>query len=130
MILFFNVFNTHVDYGLNVVVVQGIDDRLALLAVFDQPCIFQNSQLMGNCRHTHAEFFGDVANAHLALKKQIENFDACAVAHDREKFREIEKMLVIGEIYLIYYFVMGLMLATDGRYFMIMLHYMPPWFDS
>ena len=93
MILFFNVFNTHVDYGLNVVVVQGIDDRLALLAVFDQPCIFQNSQLMGNCRHTHAEFFGDVANAHLALKKQIEYLDACAVAHDREKFREIEKML-------------------------------------
>ena len=37
------MLNAHVDYGFDMIIVQGIDNRLALLAVFDESCVFQHS---------------------------------------------------------------------------------------
>ena len=80
------MFNAHVDYGFDVVIVQGIDNGFTLLTIFDKSRVFEDSELVGDCRHTHAQLFGDVADAHFAFEKEIEYFNACAVAHDREKF--------------------------------------------
>ena len=123
------MLNAHINYDFDVVVVQGIDNRLALLAVFDKSSILQYTKLVRYGGHAHTQLFGDVANAQLALKKQIEYFDASAVAHDREKFSQIKEMLVIGQRYLIYYFGVCFILAAHGRDRMIMLHYILCSFD-
>ena len=120
--LFLYMLHTHIDDGFDVVVVQGINDRFALLAVFDQPCVFQHAELVGDCRHTHAQLFGNVANAHLTVKQEIEDLDSSAVAHDREKFGEREEMLVVGQSDLIYDFVVRFVLAADRRVVVCMFH--------
>ena len=124
------MLNAHINYDFDVVVVQGIDNRLALLAVFDKSSVLQYTKLVRYGGHAHTQLFGDVANAQLALKKQIEYFDASAVAHDREKFSQIKEMLVIGQRYLIYYFVVCFMLAAHRCYFVLVFHYMLLCFDN
>ena len=124
------MFDAHVDYGFYMVVVQGIDNRLSLLAIINEPCVFQYAKLMRYCRHAHVKLFGDVANAHLALKKQIEDFDASAVAHYREKFSKIKEMLVVWQGNLIDYFMVCFVLATNRRVFMSMFHYILLYFDN
>ena len=41
------MFNAHVDYSFDVIVVQGLDHGFALLAVFYKTRIFQHAELMG-----------------------------------------------------------------------------------
>ena len=120
------MLNTHVDYGLDVIVVQGIDHRFADFSVFNKSRVFEYAKLVGDCRHTHRKLFRDVANAHFAFKKQIKYLDSCAVAHYREKFCQVEEMLVVGKSDLIDYFVMCLVIVADGGGFVIVLHYTSP----
>lgn len=117
------MLNAHIDYGFDVIVVQGIEYRLANLAVLDQPCVFQYSELVRDCRHTHRKLFGDVANAHLALEKQVEYLYARAVAHNREKFGKIKEMLVVGQGYAVDYISVCFVLAARRRRRVIMIHY-------
>ncbi len=91
------MLDAHVDNGFDVVVIEGIKDGFADLAVFNDTRIFEDAELVGNSGHTHTELFGDVADAALAVKEEVENFDSGAVSDDREKFGEVEEMLVVGE---------------------------------
>ena len=106
------MLNAHIYYGLDVIVVERIENRLALLAVFDKPRVFQHAKLMGDRRHAHTKLFGDVANAHLSLEKKIKDLDARAIAHYREKFGKIEEMLVVGQLYFVDDLVMRLVCVT------------------
>ena len=95
------MLNAHVDNGFDVVVVEGIEDRFADLAVFDDSGIFEDAELVRDGGHAHTELFGDVADTELAVEEEIEYFDSGAVAYHREKFGEVEEVLVVGEADLI-----------------------------
>jgi hypothetical protein len=88
--------NAHVDYSFYVVVVKGVEYRLALLAILDKTRIFEHAELMRYSRHAHRELFGNVAYAHFTLKEKIQYLDARAVADHREKLGKLKEMLVIG----------------------------------
>jgi hypothetical protein len=120
------MLNAHIYYGLDVVIVQGVKDRFTLLTVLDEAGIFEDSELVGYCRHAHIKLFRNVANAHFALEKKVEDLYSCAVAHNREKFGKIEKMLVVGQLDFVQNFVMSLVLATDGSCVVPVFHFMPP----
>jgi hypothetical protein len=93
-------------------VVKRVENRFSAFAEFDQMRVFENSELMGNCRHTHREFFGDVANAHLALKEKVKDLYARAVSHNRKELGKIEKMLIVGQGDLIDNIVMRFVLSA------------------
>jgi len=124
------MFNTHIDDGFYVIVVEGVEDRLALLAVFDETGIFKNAKLVRDRRHTHIKLFRDVANAHLSLEKKVKDLNPSAVAHDREKFGKIEEMLVVGQFNFVEDIVMSLVSGAERYGVVPVFHYMPPCFDN
>ena len=95
------MLDTHVDNGFDVVVVEGIEDGLTDLTVFNDTGIFEDAELVGDSGHAHTELFGDVADTALAVKEEVEYFDSGTVADDREELGKVEEMLVVGELYVI-----------------------------
>jgi len=104
--------NAHVDYSFYVVVVKGVEDRLALLAILDKTRIFEHAELMRYSRHAHRELFGDVAYAHFALKEEIKNLYAGTVSNYGEELCKLKEMLVIRQFYAVDYLVMRLVRYT------------------
>lgn len=124
------MLDAHVYYGFNVVVVKGVEDRFACLAVFDDTGIFQYAKLMRDSRHAHIKLFGDVADAQFTLKEQVKYLYSRTVAHDREKLGKLEEMLVVGELYSVNYLVMRFVLVANGNLLSLIIHFMPPCCDS
>lgn len=119
------MLDAHVDNGFDVVVVEGIEDGFADLAVFNYTRIFEDAKLVGDRGHTHSELFGDVADAALAVKEEVQNFDSSAVSDDREKFGEVEEMLVVGKGDVDGGALVGgvsRLVLTHGQFFLILMH--------
>ena len=128
-----NMLDTHVDNGFNVVVVEGIEDGLTDLTVFNDTRIFEDAELVGDCGHTHTELFGDVADAAFAVKEEVEYFDSGTVSDDRKELGEVEEMLVVGEIDVIDEVLVGRVgrsVLTYGQIFLVVMHFGVLSFDS
>jgi len=91
------MLDAHVDNGFDVVVVEGIEDGLTDLAVFNDTGVFEDTELVWDRGHTHTERLGDIADTALAVKEEVEYFDSGTVADDRKELGEVEEMLVVGE---------------------------------
>jgi len=50
-------------------VIQGIEDRLALLAAFDDPRVSERAQLVGDRRLPHFQEYGQVVHAQFFLQQ-------------------------------------------------------------
>ena len=74
---------------------QGIKDRLALPAVFDQLALLEGPELVGYGRLGHVEELGDVTYAHLGLKQDVQNFDAGGVAKNFKELGQIVENLIV-----------------------------------
>ena len=81
-----------------VAVGQGVVDRFALPAEFDQFAVFQHPELMGYGALGDLHQLGDVADAQLGLEEGVQNLHPGAVAEDFEQLGQVVKPLVGGEV--------------------------------
>ena len=82
------------------VVIDRVEDFLAVAPELDKPCCAQYTQLMRYCRLPHYQTVGDVADAHfLRFCKQGENFDAGWVAQCFEEIGETLCCIWIDRFY-------------------------------
>jgi hypothetical protein len=68
-----NVIQSHLEEAGNVLVVQAIEDSPPRLAAPNQAHYAEPLQLVGNRRVAHREPRGDLANASLAKKEEIDD---------------------------------------------------------
>jgi hypothetical protein len=93
---FFDVVHTHIEYGMDVIVIQRIKNGLAVAARLDELVGLQYAELVRNGGLRESEKAGDVANAKLIFVQSVKNADARGISEDLEKFSEIVKTLFVG----------------------------------
>ena len=93
---FFDVVHTHIEYGMDVVVIQRIKNGLAVAARLDELIGLQYAELVRNGGLRESEKAGDVANAKIIFVQSVKNADARGISEDLEKFSEIVKTLFVG----------------------------------
>lgn len=74
------MLKTFFDYLLDMVISYGIKDIFAVTAVFNQRCLSEGSELVGNSGFCHIEEYSKVANAHFALVERPKYAGPCTVA--------------------------------------------------
>lgn len=80
------------------VILQGVEDGLSLPAEFHQAALLENAELVGNGALGHIEELGDVAYAHLALQKDVEDFDSGGIPEYFKKLRQVIEELFIRHL--------------------------------
>ncbi len=73
--LFGYVFDTLQDDVVDMIIIQGIVDGLAVAAVFDQLGVFEETKLMGDGGLVHLQEFADLGHASFLFKETIEDAD-------------------------------------------------------
>lgn len=69
-------------------VVEGVENHPAIAARADDAGAAEQPQLVRDGRAAHAQPFGDVADAELALSEGVEDADAGGIAEDAEDVGE------------------------------------------
>ncbi len=96
--LFFDVIHSLTDDGTDVVVCQGIKDRLPFPAGFDKAGLLQHPQLMGNGGNGHVQTLGDVAHADFRLKEYVQNFDPGGIPKNFVQLRQVVQGFFRGHL--------------------------------
>ena len=73
--LFGYVFDTLQDDVVDMIIIQGIVDGLAVAAVFDQLGVFEETKLMRDGGLVHLQEFADLGHASFLFKETIEDAD-------------------------------------------------------
>lgn len=86
--------------GTDVIVGKGVVNCFALAAELNESCALEDPQLVGHGRLCYGKHFGNMLNAHLALKENVENFNSRRVAKHLVKLCKVIQHLILGQMML------------------------------
>jgi len=81
-----NMVNALPEQAIDMVIVKGIPGIFALFAVFDQPGIAQETQLVRDGRLAYIDDSGNITDAHLPFGQHLQDFNPGTVAQDPKQF--------------------------------------------
>ena len=90
--------HTHIQYGMDMIVVQRIEDGFPVSPGFDQLGRFEYAQLMRYRGLCQPQQIGDIANAKFTFVQGIQDADTGGISEYFEKFRKIIKLFFLGHL--------------------------------
>ena len=80
---------------VDVIIIQGIVDRLAVPAVLDELAVLEEAKLVRDRRLIHLQQFGDLCDAPPFFKEAVHDAYPCGIGKVLEQFRHIVECILV-----------------------------------